>query len=155
MSRASRIGAVTLALMAAGFLAGTAAGSFPFLVIEAARAGTGHSVNLWPALIIGAGVGGFFGIVLGPTVMWEELSHVPVGRAIGRCFLGAVLGECVGLLLLPGVFIPVIGGVFTLMPPIGALAGFYWAVSRLARTAQATDGTPASSVGMPSNVRCS
>jgi hypothetical protein len=82
------------------------------------------------ALNIGGGTGAVLGLILGPSIAWGSLRHVPLGRAIGRTFGGTLLGGLVG-----SVFI----GLFPFMPLVGAVAGFLHAASRLADTADSVN----------------
>ena len=48
---------------------------------------------------IGASVGAMCGAVLGPLLGFSILRHVPLGRAIGWCMVGALAGVALALVL--------------------------------------------------------
>ena len=99
LPRVARIVLVTLALSGAGAAAGAVLGVAPVAVISLVLGGVEgmrNTVEVWPFL---AAIGGAIGAVLGPSLAWLLLRHVPLGRAILQCTLGGLMGFIVGVVL--------------------------------------------------------
>lgn len=110
----------TLGLTVAGALAGAVVGlALTVLGKIVAGAPPADAANyIWNARIFGV-----MGALLGPTVTWAALRHVPLWRTVAEPLVGAVLGASIGVLLGSGA-------AFLLLTPVGAAA----AVVRLERT---------------------
>jgi hypothetical protein len=110
---------VTLGLTVTGALAGAVVGlALTMLGKIVADAPPADMANyLWNARAFAV-----MGAILGPTVTWSALRHVPLWRTAAEPLMGAVLGAGVGVLLGSGV-------AFLLLTPLGAAA----AVARLER----------------------
>ncbi|HYW10488.1 MAG TPA: hypothetical protein VE871_00995 [Longimicrobium sp.] len=94
MSMLMRIVVITLALAAAGLVAGGAVG----MVMMACWMVADGMFEL-QMLLAGGMFGGAMGAVLGPVAAWLLMRHVPLGVAIGGTAAGAIAGAVLGLLL--------------------------------------------------------
>ena|SRR5687768_1142555 len=127
MNRFARICAVTVGLAFVGLVVGGLAGALPLLALAAVFGLLTDPHAISHALNIGGGTGAVLGLILGPSIAWGSLRHVPLGKAISRTFIGTLLGGIAGLLFI---------NLFPFMPVVGAVAGFLQAASRLADTPQ-------------------
>jgi hypothetical protein len=97
--RITRILAVTVGLVLAGWVLGTITGA---LTLLAWMMGTSviHSVaeDMLFALCVGAWFGGTLGAVMGPVAAWLLMRHVPLGVAVGGTMLGTLVSGVIGLI---------------------------------------------------------
>lgn len=94
MSMLMRIVVITLALAAAGFVAGGAVG----MVMMACWMAADRVFEL-RMLLAGGMFGGAMGAVLGPVAAWLLMRHTPLWLAIGGTAAGTVTGAVLGLAL--------------------------------------------------------
>ncbi len=94
MSMLMRIVVITLALAAAGFVAGGAVG----MVMMACWMGLDGMFEL-EMMLFGGMFGGTVGAVLGPVAAWLLMRHLPLWLAIGGTAAGTIAGAVLGLLL--------------------------------------------------------
>ncbi len=94
MSMVLRIVVITLALAAAGLVAGGVVG----MVMAACWMAADQTFQ--PGIIVVGGMfGGATGAVLGPLAAWLLMRHTPLWLAIGGTAAGTVTGAVLGLLL--------------------------------------------------------
>ena len=114
MLRATRIVVVTAGLSVAGAVLGVIAATLALtvIVVTTAAATRSGSTITPDMLLVAAGDGAAFGLVLGPLTAWIALRRVPLGWAM----LSSTAGTTVGAIA--GAPIPFAG------PVLGAVAGF-------------------------------
>lgn len=113
MRRATRILLVTVGLAVAGTVLGALAGALSLAIIGAtvglaSKAVVGINTDM---LVVAAGDGAVFGLILGPLTAWLALRRVPLGVAM----LTATAASTVGAIL---------GASLPFGPVLGAVAGF-------------------------------
>ena len=115
----NRILIVTVGLAITGAVAGALLAIGAVTILGGVREGLSSvldSTVLWPAA---ASVGATIGAMLGPSLTWLFLRHVPLGSAIRHTLAGAAMGILVGFWMGPigslGLAWPVAIG------PIGAI----------------------------------
>ena len=114
MPRVTRILLVTAGLSIAGAFLGALAATIALVTIVATSVLT---TRPWGTispdmLIVAAGEGAIFGLLLGPLTAWLALRRVPLGRALVTTTAGTTVGAILGAPL------PIAG------PMLGAIAGF-------------------------------
>jgi len=103
MSRALRIFAVTVGLLASGAVAGALAAAAA-LMIALAASGDGVRLSQMDGEIFAtvAMIGALFGGVLLPATAWIFLRRVPLGLAVLGTLVGTILGGSLGWVVMYG-----------------------------------------------------
>lgn len=135
MRRATRILLVTVGLAVAGSLFGALAGALSLAIIGvtvglASKAGVAINADM---LVVAAGDGAVFGLILGPLTAWLALRRVPFGLAM----LTATAASTVGAIL---------GASLPFGPVLGAVGGFLLTAVWLRRHASMRTSTTTSRV---------
>jgi hypothetical protein len=98
-TRRLRILIVTLLLGALGGLAGALGGAVIALGALAVVDSAPELGEMAFIVVAAAGVGGAFGVIVGPLLSWTMLRHVPIGRAILQTAIAAGLAATLSLML--------------------------------------------------------
>ncbi len=113
MTRVSRVVAVTIGLLGAGFFFGAIAGGTSFALVGIL---SGEEISI-EVFEIGAKFGAPLGAITAPMLSWLLLRHVPLGKMFLVCSIGTAIGGVVGW------FASLAGGNIIFNPLFGAFAG--------------------------------